>query len=138
MGLILDSTLFIHAERAGSTPTELVREVLDQFGDQTVALSVMTAGELFHGCWRAEDPRRRAQREEFVAAVLMAVPVVPLEPPMMRVFGEVDAGLRQRGKTLPTSDLLIGCTALYRNDAVVTGNVRHFEQIPGLVVHRLG
>ena len=73
-----------------------------------------------------------------VAAILMAVPVVPLEPPMMRVFGEVDAGLRQRGKTRPTSDVLIGWTALYRNDAVVTGSVRHFEQIPGLVVHRLG
>jgi predicted nucleic acid-binding protein len=54
----------------------------------------------------------------------------------MRVFGELDARLSAAGERLPTSDLLIGCTALSRGDALLTGNLRHFERIPGLVVHR--
>lgn len=54
----------------------------------------------------------------------------------MRVFAEVDASLRASSSKLPTSDLLIGATALYRGDEVVTGNTRHFDKIPGLTVHR--
>ena len=95
----------------------------------------MTAGELLHGCWRAESPARRAVREEFVEAMLSALPVVDITLPVMRVFAEVDARLRAAGAKVPTSDLLIGCTALFRGDEVVTGNLRHFRRIPGLKVH---
>jgi len=60
--LILDSTLFIHAERSGKSAAELVQGLIDRYRDRRLALSVMTAGELLHGRWRAEDARRRAQR----------------------------------------------------------------------------
>ncbi len=95
----------------------------------------MSAGELLHGCRRADTPARRARREEFVEAVLSALPVVDLTLPIMRVFAEIDARLRAAGKKVPTSDLLIACSAISRGDEVVTGNVRHFRQVPGLTVH---
>jgi predicted nucleic acid-binding protein len=101
-----------------------------------LAISAMSAGELLHGCWRADSPARRARREEFVEAGLGALPVVALTLPIMRVFAEVDARLRASGSKLPTSDLLIGATALCRGDEVVTGNTRHFDKVPGLAVHR--
>jgi predicted nucleic acid-binding protein len=97
----------------------------------------MSAGELFHGCWRADSPSRRARREEFVETILSAVPVVSITLPIMRVFGEIDARLSARGERLPTSDLLVACSALYRGDDIVTGNVRHFDRVPGLKVHTL-
>ena len=135
MGLLIDSTLFIHAERAGHTPVQLVADLASRFGEVELALSVMSAGELFHGCWRADTPARRARREEFVETILAAIPVVPLTLPIMRVFGEIDAQLTTHGQRLPTSDLLIACTALSRGDEIVTGNMRHFDGVPGLVVH---
>ena len=135
MGLLIDSTLFIHAERTGHTPEQLVADLAHRFGEVELALSVMSAGELFHGCWRADTPSRRARREEFVEAILAAVPVVPLTLPIMRVFGEIDAQSTKHGQRLPTSDLLIACTALSRGDEIVTGNMRHFDRVPGLVVH---
>lgn len=135
MGLLIDSTVLIQAERRGLTPEGLMGALVDRWGDEEIALSAMTAGELYHGCWRADTPARRARRTEFVEALLSAIPVVPLGLPVMRVFGEVDARLSAAGKRLPTSDLLIGCTALSRGDGVLTGNVRHFRRIPGLAVH---
>jgi predicted nucleic acid-binding protein len=137
MGLLIDSTLFIHAERSGHTPPQLVAALESRFGDVELALSVMSAGELFHGCWRADTPSRRARREEFVEALLAAIPVVPLTLPIMRVYGEIDAQLTTRGQRLPTSDLLIACTALSRGDDIVTGNMRHFNRVPGLTVHEI-
>jgi tRNA(fMet)-specific endonuclease VapC len=136
VGLLIDSTLLIHAERNRLTPARLVAELLERWGDVELAISAMSAGELFHGCWRADSPARRARREEFVEAVLGALPVVALTLPIMRVFAEVDASLRAAGSKLPTSDLLIGATALSRGDEVVTGNTRHFDKIPGLTVHQ--
>jgi tRNA(fMet)-specific endonuclease VapC len=136
VGLLIDSTLLIQAERNRLTPDQLVAEILDRWGDVELAISAMSAGELFHGCWRADTPVRRARREEFVEALLSAIPVVALALPIMRIFGEIDARLRTAGSTLPTSDLLIACTALSRDDAIVTGNVRHFRRVPGLIVHQ--
>lgn len=136
MGLLIDSTLLIHAERSGLTPEHLVARVLDEWGDIELATSAMSAGELFHGCWRADTAARRARRQEFVESLLSAIPVIPLDLPIMRVFGEIDARLRAKGTTVPTSDLLVGSTALSRGDEIVTGNVRRFRRIPGLTVHR--
>jgi predicted nucleic acid-binding protein len=135
LGLLIDSTVFILVERRRQRPDQLVEALSARFGDVELALSAMTAGELFHGCWRADTPSRRARREEFVEGLLVVIPVVPLTLPVMRVFGEIDARLSARGERLPTSDLLIGSTALWRGDEVVTGNPRHFRRIPGLGVH---
>jgi predicted nucleic acid-binding protein len=104
-------------------------------GNVEIAISAVSAGELLHGCRRADTPARRARREEFVEAMLSALPVVDITLPVMRVFAEIDARLRAKGATLPTSDLLIASTALSRADEVVTGNVRHFRSVPGLTVH---
>lgn len=137
MGLLIDSTAFIHAERRRRTPEQLIQNLIDRFGDIELAISVMSAGELFHGCWRADTAARRAQREEFVEAVLSAIPAVPISLAVMRVFGEIDAKLSTAGERIATSDLLIACTALSRGDEIALGNVRDFGRVPGLVVHNL-
>ena len=134
MGLMLDSTVLIHAERNRFTPVQLLEDLVERYGDVHLSLSVMSAGELFHGCWRADGPRRRAEREEFVESILAAVPAIPITLPVMRIFGEIDAGTRAKGIPLPTSDLLIACTALSRGDEIATENRRHYDRVPGLKV----
>lgn len=137
MGLLIDSTLFIHAERNRQTPAELIIELMDRWGDRELGVSVMSAAELFHGCWRADTPSRRASREEFVEAILSVIPVVPITLPIARVFGEIDARLTAADRRIPASDLLIASTALSRGDEIVSGNPRHFDRVPGLTVHGL-
>ena len=137
MGLLIDSTVVIHAERRGQTPADLINELRERYGDTLLAVSVMSAAELFHGCRRADTPSRRARREEFVEALISAVPVIPITLTVARVFGEIDATLRAAGRSTPTSDLLIAATALSRDDDVVTGDTRHFGGVPGLTVQVL-
>jgi len=111
--------------------------LIDRWGDLELGLSVMSAAELFHGCWRADTPSRRASREEFVEAVLGAIPVLPITLTIARVFAEIDARLSSGRRRIPTSDLLIASTALSLGDEIVTGNPRHFDRVPGLKVHSL-
>jgi predicted nucleic acid-binding protein len=136
VGLLIDSTVFIAAERRAETADAVVAGLLERYGDVEVALSVMSAGELVHGCWRADSAARRARRTEFIEAILAAIPVVPLTLAIARLYGELDARLLTAGRRLPTSDLIIGCTALHRDDELVTRNPRHYDRIPGLVVRR--
>ncbi len=138
MGLLIDSTVLIGAERNHQSPEELIQGLVDRWGNVELAISVMSAAEMFHGCWRADSPARRAHREEFVGAMLAVVPVVPVTLAVARAFGELDAKASIGGRRLPPSDLLIAATALCRGDEVVTGNPRHFRDVPGLGVHELG
>jgi predicted nucleic acid-binding protein len=108
---------------------------MERWGDAELWLSVMTAAELFHGCWRADHPSRRARREEFVEALLAAIPVLPIDLTTARAVGQIDAQLTAAGQRIPTSDLLIAATALSRGDAIITADARHFDRVTGLAVH---
>ena len=62
------------------------------------------------------------------------LPVLPFDGAAARWYGEVRAELEHRGTPLADADLRIGAIALARGLTVVTGNVRHFQRIPNLVV----
>lgn len=136
MGLMVDSSVVIEAERKGQTAAGLVAEIIDAFGDVQLSLSMMSVAELCRGCWRTGSARRRAAREGFIESILAVVPAFPLDLPTARIFGRIDAELAATGRRLPTSDLLIASTAIARGDDIVTGNPRHFDRVPGLTVHR--
>lgn len=134
MGLILDSTVAITAERQGWTVHDLIGRVVAKCGSAEAALSAVGAVELLHGIWRAKDPQLQARRIEFVERLLAAVPVEPLTLRTARIAAKIDGESKSRGVTIPFADVLIGSTALDLGYAVVTANLRHFRMIPGLNV----
>jgi len=134
VGLILDSTVFIDAERRGQTVVMTLERLARRFKDVDVAISVVTAAELVHGVWRASDASLRARREAFVEEVFARVPARPLGLAVARIVGRIDAEARRKGTTLPMADLWIGATALDLGFAVATANVRHFRLVPRLKV----
>ena len=62
------------------------------------------------------------------------LPVLPFDGDAARRYGEVRAELECQGTPLGEADLRIGAIALSRGLTVVTGNIRHFQRIPGLSV----
>ena len=52
----------------------------------------------------------------------------------MDSFADIKASLSASGTVVDDFDLLIGCTALTLNYAVVSNNTKHFEKVPGLKV----
>jgi tRNA(fMet)-specific endonuclease VapC len=132
MGLILDSSVVIVAERRGDTVEQFLAGLLKVRVDQDAALSSVGLTELIHGVYRAPLPQMRARREHFLRELLADVTVYPFTAETAMLAGKIDGEQRARGVTIPFADLLIGATALSIGFSMLTGNVRHFRLIPGL------
>lgn len=134
MGLILDSTVLIAAERQGQNAYQSLKDIARQIGETEVGISVITLIELAHGASRADTASRKENREKFIQELLGAVPVYPVTISIALRSGQIDGENQLRGLKVPLSDLLIGVTALELGYSVGTSNVRHFKQVPGLSI----
>lgn len=137
MGIVLDSTLLIAAERAGLSPRQVISELISSQGDVEATVSVVTVVELAHGIERANSIERRLLRERFIHELLAEISVEPITVAIAFRAGRIDGKLQSEGKKVPLGDLLIGTTALELGCAVVTHNVRHFEMIPDLILNKI-
>jgi predicted nucleic acid-binding protein len=134
MGLILDSSVLITAERQGRNVRQMLATIARTAGETEIALSVVTLIELAHGAARADTADRKAKREQFIQELVIAVPIHPVTVPIALRAGQIDGENQARGVRLPLADLLIGLTAMELGYSVATGNLRHFQRIPGLSV----
>lgn len=136
MGLILDSSVVIDAERRGETVERLIERIVGSTGDQDAALSAVGLTEIVHGIYRASTPQIRSRREAFLEELLADLTVYPYTKETAMLAGKLDGEQQGKGVVIPFADLLIGATALALSFSVLTVNVRHFERIPGLSVVR--
>ena len=60
--------------------------------------------------------------------------VLPFDEGAARQYGQLRAQLEQQGTPIGDADMRIAAIALANDLTVVTGNVRHFERVPSLVV----
>jgi tRNA(fMet)-specific endonuclease VapC len=132
MGLVLDSSVAIAAERKGDTVTQLLKQILTAAGDQPSVISAIGLTELVHGIYRVQTTEARGRRVAFINELLDDVEVYPYTKDTALLAGKIDGEQQRKGITIPFSDLLIGATALLHDYSVLTVNVRHFRLVPGL------
>jgi len=137
MGLILDSSVLIAAERQGKNARQMLTVIAGKIGETDVGISVVTLIELAHGAARAVTPEQKAMRQNFLGELLTAIPIHPVTVSLALRTGQLDGESQARGIRIPLSDLLIGVTALELGYSVGTANLRHFRQVPGLSVVQL-
>jgi tRNA(fMet)-specific endonuclease VapC len=126
MRLLLDSSACIAAMR--DRPRGVRRRIL---GDGEFVISAIVLAEL--ECGVALSLRREASRSD-LDALLEVVEVLPWSIDAARRYGPLRAGLQQSGLQIGPNDLLIAAHAMALDLPVMTGNVREFERVPGLVV----
>ncbi len=97
--------------------------------------SAVSIGELFQGAYRSE--KRESLLERIEAWVLPALTVLPFDTGTARVFGELQADLESRGVSPGDADVQIAATAIRHGLALVTGNLRHHQRVPGLRVETI-
>ena len=99
---------------------------------QQLCVSVMTAAELRFGAVKAG----RADLTSLVEAYLERVTILDWPDSATFHYARIRAKLEGSGTPIGNMDLLIACHAVAEQATLVTNNLRHFADVPGLRVEQ--
>ncbi len=128
MGLILDSSVLIAAERGRFDMDAFVEAEAPM---EALFLSSVTASELLHGLHRA-SPERRAKRDAYIEALLRETPTLPFDLPCARRHAKLWAALEAAGNRIGAHDMMIAATSLRFGLTLATLNESEFRRVDGL------
>ncbi len=136
LGLVLDSSILIAAERRKLTPDQVLESIQRTVGEAPIVLCSVTVAEIGHGIYRARTPEVHHRRRAFLDELKASVPIYPVTTATAEIIARVGGEQAAKGINLPLADLIIGACALELGYAVGTNNIRDFTRIPELnVVH---
>ena len=137
LGIVLDSSILITAERRKLRPDEAIGSVQKAVGEIPIVLSPVSIAEIGHGIYRANTPELRQRRRAFLDELKATIPIHPMTEITAEIVARIGGEQAGKGVNLPLGDPIIGACALELGYAVGTGNLRDFNRIPGLTVIRL-
>jgi tRNA(fMet)-specific endonuclease VapC len=92
--------------------------------------SAINVGQIYYGASRSS--RKKQILEAFEEMVFPNVNILPFDRQSGQVFGILKADLEKRGIGCSEPDLRIAAVAIQHSLILITGNTRHFKNIPGL------
>jgi tRNA(fMet)-specific endonuclease VapC len=122
---ILDTSILSDLVRR---PQGRVWEHIVRRGEDQVCTSIVVAAELGFGALKSGSERPSTQ----VDAILGAVDILPLEPPVDTIYGTLRWRLERQGRPIGANDLLIAAQALAHGHTLVTDNEGEFGRIEEL------
>ena len=130
MGVVVDSSVFIAAERARLDWSGFHESI----ETEPLFLTVVTLAELLHGARRADSPSRKAGRLAFIAEIEARYPLLTFGRGEAAEYAEIWAALSLRGQIVGTHDLQIAAIARHHGHRVATLNAAEFSRVPDLGV----
>jgi tRNA(fMet)-specific endonuclease VapC len=137
LGVVLDSSVLVAAERKNHTTPEVIRSIRQTIGDVPIVICALTVAELGHGIYRADTPQRAQQRRQFLDELKAHIPIHPVTATTAEIVARIGGEQAAKGVNLPLADLIIGACAIELGYAIATSNLRDFSRIPGLAVKQL-
>lgn len=137
LGIVIDSSILIAAERRKLRPEQAVETIQKTVGEVPIVLCSLTVAEIAHGIYRADTLETRNRRRKFLDELKATVPIHPVTEAMAEIIGRIGGEQAAKGMNLPLGDLIIGACALELGYAIGTSNVRDFGRIPGLSIVQL-
>lgn len=99
--------------------------------EDEVVTTWITAAEFHHG---AAKSVAREKNLALVRSFLGTLSILGLDDASAQILGEAKALLERQGQRPADVDLIIGAIAASKQATVVTGNLRHYQRIPGVTV----
>lgn len=111
-------------------PQGRIAERIAVIGEDRVCTSLIVAAELRYGAAKRGSDRLTAQ----LNAILDVLDIIPLEPPVDSLYGDLRAKLERSGTLIGPNDLLIAAQALALDCILVSDNEREFTRVEGLTL----
>jgi tRNA(fMet)-specific endonuclease VapC len=127
----IDTDILIDHLRGSPEATQAI-ERIEEAG-RTLSTTTVNAYELTYGAWKTREPQANL---EAVETLLSRLNVYPLSLEAAQEAGKMMAHLEKTGTPVDIRDIFIGATAKANGASLYTRNTRHFENMPGLIIHR--
>jgi tRNA(fMet)-specific endonuclease VapC len=124
--IVLDTDVCIELLK-GKEKVIKVRESIDD----DIGISFMSIAELYYGAEKSKNPIKNYNEIE---KLLLSMEIIHSDFRILKRFGKIKALLQKQGITLADADIFVAATTMETGTKLITGNVRHFERIPGLVI----
>ncbi|MEJ2589660.1 MAG: type II toxin-antitoxin system VapC family toxin [Deltaproteobacteria bacterium] len=113
-------------------PSSLLIRKLQHLPRAVQFTSAINIGEIYYGAHRS---RREAQiLKAFSERVFPHVNILPFDAESGRIFGHLKAEMEKEGIGCSEPDLRIAGITIQHRFTLITGNTKHFKQIPGLKI----
>ena len=102
---------------------------IDSVDEDKLFLSAITIGEIKRGIEKLADSKRKTALAEWLEDDLLARfrdRILPIDIPVMLVWGKLASDLEKQGRPMPAIDSLIAATCLHGQLGLVTRNENDF------------
>jgi predicted nucleic acid-binding protein len=113
------------SELVAKQPNLHVVQWVDSIDENKLFLSAITIGEIKRGIEKLADSSRKSALAEWLEGDLLirfTDRILPIDIPVMLVWGQLTAELKKQGRRMPAIDSLIAATCLQGRLDLVTGN----------------
>lgn len=128
MGLVLDSSILIAAERRHFDMAAFIEAEAPM---EPLYIASVTASELLHGVHRS-TAENRPRREAYVEGILHETPSLSFDLVTARIHAELWATLETNGERIGAHDMLIAAVCLRFGHRIATLDEGEFQRIAGL------
>jgi predicted nucleic acid-binding protein len=136
MRFLLDTCVV--SELVAAQPDPGVVRWIDSVDEERLYLSAVTIGEIKKGIERLPNSRRKSALSEWLEDDLLIRfedRILPIDTPVMLVWGELAADLEKQGRKMPAIDSLIAAIALRGKLSLVTRDEDDFANSGVVVVN---
>lgn len=117
------------SELVARQPNPDVVRWIDSVDEDKLFLSAITIGEIKRGIEKLADSKRKTALAEWLEDDLLARfrdRILPIDIPVMLVWGKLASDLEKQGRPMPAIDSLIAATCLHGQLGLVTRNENDF------------
>jgi predicted nucleic acid-binding protein len=127
---IFDTDIYTNVIR--KIPSETLINRLKKVPRRDQFTTTITIGEVYYGIMKVSNKTRLLKLFEDV--LLPRATILSFDFSAAKIYGEIRSFLEKQGTPLSHADLQIASIALSMNMTLITGNLKHFQRVPGLAV----
>jgi tRNA(fMet)-specific endonuclease VapC len=109
---------------------DTLRARMSNVSDAEFNLCTPSVGELWHMVFNSTRVEHNMARLE---VLLRQFPILDFDLNAAVEFGRLWTVLRRRGRPIPVVDAQIAAIAIVHNLVILTSDVRHFAEVPGIL-----
>ena len=133
MGLVLDTSVLIEAERGKLSLSSILRKT---FPKESIYISSISVSELYLGAHLSQKSFKE-QRTTSIEIMISSLIIIDFDSKVAKAHAKVWSQLKKKGILIGPYDLIIAATCLCNQHSLLTFNIKEFSRVPNLFLESI-